>query len=181
MTEKAATIFLSTPSARRATCVAWIFKSPIVLFLSTPSARRATCFIFSCVGGWSHFYPRPPRGGRRLSAAVEVSAFAISIHALREEGDLCSIRLAPGTEKFLSTPSARRATIFEPITFSSAQHFYPRPPRGGRLTELEKAPGAFDFYPRPPRGGRLDVFLCRDVPGKISIHALREEGDPNGV
>ena len=34
----------------------------------------------------------------------------ISIHALREEGDLCSIRLAPGTEKFLSTPSARRAT-----------------------------------------------------------------------
>ena len=33
------------------------------------------------------------------------------------------------------------------------------------------------FYPRPPRGGRQEFSLpvCVDV--EISIHALREEGD----
>ena len=35
-----------------------------------------------------------------------------------------------------------------------------------------------NFYPRPPRGGRLSFWwscIRREV---ISIHALREEGDP---
>ena len=35
----------------------------------------------------SHFYPRPPRGGRRLCCGSRYSVFCISIHALREEGD----------------------------------------------------------------------------------------------
>ena len=34
----------------------------------------------------------------------------ISIHALREEGDLLSMGIVPGMCLFLSTPSARRAT-----------------------------------------------------------------------
>ena len=34
----------------------------------------------------------------------------ISIHALREEGDLESYIQSPAVEEFLSTPSARRAT-----------------------------------------------------------------------
>ena len=77
------------------------------------------------------FYPRPPRGGRHhLDAAYEPlnqflstpsarratyadytswSPFAISIHALREEGDLL-----PG------------------LMESIRAYFYPRPPRGGR-------------------------------------------------
>ena len=33
------------------------------------------------------------------------------------------------------------------------------------------------FYPRPPRGGRLSLELETDDLMKISIHALREEGD----
>ena len=58
------TLFLSTPSARRATVVA--LKDDINnLFLSTPSARRAT----ACQA------IRPQYDGQ------------ISIHALREEGD----------------------------------------------------------------------------------------------
>ena len=58
--------------------------------------------------------------------------------------------------KFLSTPSARRAT---------------------RLHVSESLRNA-DFYPRPLRGGRrLDAFGLMDV-FKISIHALCEEGDP---
>ena len=82
--------------------------------------------------------------------------FAISIHALREEGD-ASWNTASG----------------------QPGHFYPRPPRGGRpnattkimLSEnisihalREEGDSTFlsltgyevHFYPRPPRGGRLN-------------------------
>ena len=34
-----------------------------------------------------HFYPRPPRGGRRYGHGRPYRSTAISIHALREEGD----------------------------------------------------------------------------------------------
>ena len=78
-------------------------------FLSTPSARRATMEQIR----------------RRINNGI-------SIHALREEGDLL------------------RAVCILPILY-----FYPRPPRGGR-----HQPTADDF------NGVL-----------ISIHALREEGD----
>ena len=101
-------LFLSTPSARRAT------KNLIVvntygIFLSTPSARRATyadhvrdaqlqisihalceegdSMAFSLQGHAGNFYPRPLRGGRRLSIMFIMS-----------------------DSLFLSTPSARRAT-----------------------------------------------------------------------
>ena len=35
----------------------------------------------------TYFYPRPPRGGRRLGAGDPLLRVVISIHALREEGD----------------------------------------------------------------------------------------------
>ena len=57
-----------------------------------------------------NFYPRPPRGGRHKLDRLKDNLDKISIHALREEGDTscrCS-RLV--NERFLSTPSARRAT-----------------------------------------------------------------------
>ena len=57
------------------------------LFLSTPSARRATC-----------------------SSNKRASVHHISIHALREEGDLKIMAITHDPEIFLSTPSARRAT-----------------------------------------------------------------------
>ena len=38
-----------------------------------------------------NFYPRPPRGGRRSCLMISGVAKAISIHALREEGDLCDV------------------------------------------------------------------------------------------
>ena len=80
-------VFLSTPSARRATTTAgWCSISSG--FLSTPSARRATCFFLSCSVSHINFYPRPPRGERLL---------------VKKE-------LRAANQKFLSTPSARRAT-----------------------------------------------------------------------
>ena len=58
----------------------------------------------------SYFYPRPPRGGRRCSNLTSLYANDISIHALREEGDFSDFNGYPNAIKFLSTPSARRAT-----------------------------------------------------------------------
>ena len=82
-------IFLSTPSARRATTCFSPARPMQILFLSTPSARRAT----------------NGRGAVRHS-------IRISIHALREEGDSPPPIKAKPTPEFLSTPSARRATAF---------------------------------------------------------------------
>ena len=57
-------------------------------------------------------------------------------------------------------------------------NFYPRPPRGGRPLSLPALSSVMDFYPRPPRGGRLAVLRAKLERDVISIHALREEGDP---
>ena len=38
-------------------------------------------------GVMRYFYPRPPRGRRRENIQCEAKLLAISIHALREEGD----------------------------------------------------------------------------------------------
>ena len=39
-----------------------------------------------------NFYPRPPRGGRRLGCRLRQRQDWISIHALREEGDgICTV------------------------------------------------------------------------------------------
>ena len=103
-----------------------------------------------------HFYPRPPRGGRPPAQYAAGRNLAISIHALREEGDIL-LAITPGRKMpFLSTPSARRATKNPLSVVYLGCYFYPRPPRGGRpfvlwVTSVARS----HFYPRPPRGGRL--------------------------
>ena len=104
------TLFLSTPSARRATFITSVVLFSLSRFLSTPSARRAT---------------RDHRPDLRLRRAISIHALreegdvsatsgeqtrSISIHALREEGDKYRLLSGTLTFKFLSTPSARRAT-----------------------------------------------------------------------
>ena len=102
----------------------------------------------------SNFYPRPPRGGRpRPCGAAD-----------------------PG-RRFLSTPSARRATGWSGIILLRVRNFYPRPPRGGRLQRGWSRTTPKYFYPRPPRGGRLKLKMSNTGLTIISIHALREEGD----
>ena len=147
------TLFLSTPSARRATYDDGVSVAQ-PLFLSTPSARRATSWISQNEdwlqisihalreegdppagfrrAGDHDFYPRPPRGGRQSAGLYRRLLLHISIHALREEGDVTQV-----------------------IKEQWPIYFYPRPPRGGR-----------------PATARKGFFFCR-----ISIHALREEGD----
>ena len=146
-----------------------------------------------------HFYPRPPRGGRPRSGWSSCRSSRISIHALREEGDLGLDGLHVGAPEFLSTPSARRATVHKrhpSRSLSISIHalreegdqgrqqkglrvadFYPRPPRGGRRLRWSRQSRRRDFYPRPPRGGRPGQSRPECGRGRISIHALREEGD----
>ena len=57
-----------------------------------------------------NFYPRPPRGGRQRLHRQRAGGSAISIHALREEGDGLFTVPYEAVKIFLSTPSARRAT-----------------------------------------------------------------------
>ena len=61
-------------------------------------------------GVMRYFYPRPPRGRRRENIQCEAKLLAISIHALREEGDVLTSIKDNHPRIFLSTPSARRAT-----------------------------------------------------------------------
>ena len=121
---------------------------------------------------FSHFYPRPPRGGRLFCKAVCASRPSISIHALREEGDLhfppvvfevvlisihalreegdvASSSSTSVSKSFLSTPSARRATGCHDRGQFSLRYFYPRPPRGGRLPPVPDTLVAGQFLSTP--------------------------------
>ena len=80
------------------------------VFLSTPSARRATCRLSARWCRLHYFYPRPPRGGRPALRDSCGLIRLISIHALREEGDQLARVSVSQHNRFLSTPSARRAT-----------------------------------------------------------------------
>ena len=150
--------------------------------------------------GFSYFYPRPPRGGRRLESKGLLTKRQISIHALREEGDLHQATEDDDYPLFLSTPSARRATGPAVLADAGVRYFYPRPPRGGRplrswtshprrrisihalREEGDRCPPleqlfAVQFLSTPSaRRATGDRFLLRHIAG-ISIHALREEGD----
>ena len=103
----------------------------IIQFLSTPSARRATS-----------------------DPAARGADLAISIHALREEGD--SGRGKPQQMAF---------------------HFYPRPPRGGRPDQSDVAELMAGFLSTPSARRATWQLLRLPDHRSISIHALREEGD----
>ena len=135
----------------------------LLRFLSTPSARRAT--------GADFYLNLPVR---------------ISIHALREEGDLVAeprgwrfvISIHALCEEGDSRVYPHPAVII---------YFYPRPLRGGRRAKaaIEDADEIFLSTPSARRATHeLDHGQRAQV---ISIHALCEEGDvdradvPEGV
>ena len=150
------------------------------VFLSTPSARRATPDSRRAERGLAHFYPRPPRGGRPVM----------------QDGLTRYV-------KFLSTPSARRATCcrppargLSPISIHAlreegdpqdhdhnqrGRHFYPRPPRGGRQACIFTRTITSLFLSTPSARRATFYRPGRYLPGMISIHALREEGDPSSA
>ena len=194
-------IFLSTPSARRATSGTGIVETDLSaisihalreegdhgptparaalgLFLSTPSARRATP-------------PEAPAASNRLisihalreegdlSSIVKwrYIILRISIHALREEGDRSFLSPFAWTWRFLSTPSARRATIGVVLEAADLEISIHALREEGDPCQLAVRRNGNDFYPRPPRGGRPRILARDGRATRISIHALREEGD----
>ena len=182
-------------------------------FLSTPSARRATSTLANIYSTIKDFYPRPPRGGRlanpdrgasttlflstpsarratglvgRLDDVHAISIHAlreegdlanigeqailnkISIHALREEGDLQDILLGGRRRGFLSTPSARRATWVRRRPGEKVQNFYPRPPRGGRPAAAVNTCTIRIFLSTPSaRRATFPVFLRSELMSKF--------------
>ena len=74
-----------------------------------------------------HFYPRPPRGGRRRKWKMSDSIGEISIHALREEGDRDEVCHDKGL--FISIHALREEGDYSLLSLSSwVRYFYPRPP-----------------------------------------------------
>ena len=144
-------------------------------FLSTPSARRATCGRCQTAHGVDisiHALREEGDGG----AATDCLGYAdISIHALREEGDYYQM-ICPGTVEISIHALREEGDIILQAPLTGLANFYPRPPRGGRRVYKFGIVKRGYFYPRPPRGGRLWLAPA-DGDSSISIHALREEGD----
>ena len=131
------------------------FFSTSPVFLSTPSARRATGKYIEAIEGTD----------------------AISIHALREEGDpeppcrvypCCEISIHALREE--GDPRARVTSASSMISIHALRE-------EGDSEAHSDGPEKRHFYPRPPRGGRLCCGLQKVQQRIISIHALREEGD----
>ena len=130
--------------------------------------------------GIRNFYPRPPRGGRRLKSSpvptrrVFLSTSSarrttkcknpsckrefISIHVLREEDD---------TRRWSARPHQN--------------YFYPRPPRGGRRVHrhLDRALVVISIHVLREEDDEIADALGVTV--DISIHVLREEDDRSGL
>ena len=146
--------FLSTPSARRATAhFGDLSHDPTRYFYPRPPRGGRRQSLRDSGAGERDFYPRPPRGGRLDPIFPKLYPITISIHALREEGDI-SYNVGDELQQlrgaFLSTPSARRATRSGRNNGGQRVHFYPRPPRGGRLqlTNCTSA-GHYQFLSTP--------------------------------
>ena len=169
-------LFLSTPSARRATSASTSWSTPS-RFLSTPSARRATGKrILTSTSGTISIHALREEGD--FCCHVHPPFYqGISIHALREEGDRASSTTLTLSPRFLSTPSARRATDeVEGDPFANAD-FYPRPPRGGRRNMMNVNQFYSEFLSTPSARRATSPRLKQRQQTDISIHALREEGD----
>ena len=113
---------------------------------------------------------------------------------------MTTARVAKPT-RFLSTPSARRATGLGLAGHGERQisihalreegdesgtdrlmrrsHFYPRPPRGGRPTRIELEARDYPFLSTPSARRATVPVIGPGFLVTISIHALREEGDAN--
>ena len=83
-----------------------------------------------------YFYPRPPRGGRQKTYGNDNKRY-----------------------RFLSTPSARRATlvlhgadVVQPISIHALRE-------EGDSSQSSSVSSALYFYPRPPRGGRRTAWM----------------------
>ena len=100
------------------------------------------------------FQSTPPARGATLYLVHAGHVNRISIHAPREGGDY----------------------IVE-VMLVIAEHFNPRPPRGGRQPEEVRAAERWVSQSTPPARGATLADRLRQHKADISIHAPREGGD----
>ena len=190
--------FLSTPSARRATehiadidfqVVISIHalreegdsrkqgKTPLKSYFYPRPPRGGRLSLSGVTFVHFDFYPRPPRGGRLRTSQPTAAARSFLSTPSARRATCGSSPAMDGPLVFLSTPSARRATRFCWRPGAGPWHFYPRPPRGGRLKVIGRIFDGMKFLSTPSARRATAVCSAALAGGKISIHALREEGD----
>ena len=191
--------FLSTPPSRVATCFKMTcpckdcvsihatlaggdLKSGATrilqkLFLSTPPSRVATAQRFRLDDTTEVSIHATLAGGDGCTFSP-APAKSVSIHATLAGGDLRKKRSSLWTIMFLSTPPSRVATCCRDLCIPLPARFYPRHPRGWRLSSCRTVRSTpLCFYPRHPRGWRPvcpphgGLFIC------VSIHATLAGGD----
>ena len=89
-----------------------------------------------------NFYPRPPGGGRPCVRASLLMFIVISIHALRVEGDrgfFCDKPLYAISIHALRVEGDQCNCVW----WTRPEHFYPRPPGGGRQQKRTKFSSVF--------------------------------------
>ena len=89
-----------------------------------------------------------------LEGCVKIVPLLISIHALREEGDPVASTPSCAPSVFLSTPSARRATASLHKGKQKGTISIHALREEGDQDGLDRLCCRSYFYPRPPRGGR---------------------------
>ena len=106
-----------------------VYELPFI-FLSTPSARRATTAGVHKVNHCGiSIHALREEGDRRERRMEKVSS--ISIHALREEGDQTLLFFERMMLYFYPRPP-RGGRLLRTNILEMQLYFYPRPPRGGR-------------------------------------------------
>ena len=146
-------IFLSTPSARRATpYVPQAGQNPEISIHAL--REEGDRFTSGAARLSANFYPRPPRGGRPPTPPS--SRLTTYFYPRPPRGG----RLQRYLQKAQDQP-----------------YFYPRPPRGGRPGGFssKRCPGSISIHALREEGDQSN--LIRKPSNAISIHALREEGD----
>ena len=104
----------------------------------------------------------------------------ISIHALREEDDATETRTV--LDKAISIHALREEDDQSGRDWPrTRQHFYPRPPRGGRLDGRKTAVNDCEFLSTPSARRATQESPLHIGDAVISIHALREEGDDEHI
>ena len=100
----------------------------------------------------------------------------ISIHALREEGDLYIPYYNAAGEISIHALREEGDTLTVSARIPST-YFYPRPPRGGRHGKEDLVAIIVQFLSTPSARRATKCRGEMQPGGLISIHALREEGD----
>ena len=155
-----------------------MFRSSVsaILFLSTPSARRATRPADGLSEPFHISIHALREEGDHAPSRANLGRNPISIHALREEGDADVVKQR--VDFLISIHALREEGDHGPVSFSPMNRLFLSTPSARRATGQRKAQGVTKVFLSTPSARRATILWknFKRFMG-ISIHALREEGD----